>query len=115
MVNSFLNGTKSGIEMTAVTNTIGLAPAPGGLVFSPCGTQDLAHVMLPKFNGGSLHHKGQVKVIFSSERYARTVINDLQWGVFAALQAPDEYVRECFAQYGLMQSTDGQYASMYKP
>src|SRR5437016_7215792 len=30
MFNSFLDGTKSGIEMTAVANATGLTPAPGG-------------------------------------------------------------------------------------
>jgi predicted homoserine dehydrogenase-like protein len=58
MFNSFLNGKKSGIEMAAIANATGLAPALNGLVFPPCGTQDLAHVMLLKFKGGTMHHKG---------------------------------------------------------
>ena len=33
MFNSFLDGTKSGIEMAAVANASGLTPAPDGLVF----------------------------------------------------------------------------------
>ena len=115
MFNSFLDGTKSGIEMAAVANATGLTPAPHGLIFPPCGTKDLTHVMRPETEGGVLHHKGQVEVISSSERDAREVVNDLRWGVFATLEAPDEYVRECFAQYGLTQSADGQYAAMYKP
>ncbi|MEL0113100.1 MAG: SAF domain-containing protein [Rickettsiales bacterium] len=115
MFNSFLDGTKSGIEMAAVANATGLTPAPDGLTFPPCGTHDLTHVMRPKAEGGLLHHKGQVEVISSSERDAREVVNDLRWGVFATLEAPDDYVRECFAQYGLTQSADGRYAAMYKP
>ena len=42
MFNSFLDGTKSAIEMAAVANATGLAPAPGGLAFPPCGVDDLA-------------------------------------------------------------------------
>ena len=42
-------------------------------------------------------------------------MNDLRWGVFATLEAPDDYVRECFAQYGLTESADGKYAATYKP
>ena len=41
MFNSFLDGTKSAIEMAAVANATGLAPAPGGLTFPPIGTGEL--------------------------------------------------------------------------
>ena len=115
MFNSFLDGTKSAIEMAAVANATGLTPAPEGLAFPPCGTQDLTHVLRPRDEGGVLNHKGQVEVISSSERDSREVVNDLRWGVYATLEAPDAYVRECFAQYGLTSSADGRYAAMYKP
>ena len=115
MFNSFLDGTKSAIEMAAVANATGLTPAPEGLSFPPCGTQDLAHVLRPSEEGGVLNHKGQVEVISSSERDSREVVNDLRWGVYATLEAPDGFVRECFAQYGLTSSADGRYAAMYKP
>ena len=115
MFNSFLDGTKSSIEMAAVANATGLTPAPDGLKFPPCGTQDLTHVLRPESEGGVLDHKGQVEVISSSERDSREVVNDLRWGVFATLEAPDDYVRGVFAQYGLTESADGKYAAMYKP
>ena len=35
MFNSFIDGSKSGIEMTAVCNATGLTPQPGGLNFRP--------------------------------------------------------------------------------
>ncbi|HEX4331902.1 MAG TPA: Gfo/Idh/MocA family oxidoreductase, partial [Usitatibacter sp.] len=62
MLNSFLDGTKSGIEMTAVANATGLTPAPDGLAFPPCGVDDLARVLRPAGVGGALHHAGQVEV-----------------------------------------------------
>src|SRR3546814_1657326 len=37
MFNSFLDGTKSGIEMAAVANACGLTPAANGLEFPACG------------------------------------------------------------------------------
>ena len=115
MFNSFLDGTKSSIEMAAVTNATGLTPAPNGLEFPPCGTQDLARILRPKSEGGVLHHIGQVEVISSSERDGREVVNDLRWGVFATFEAADDYVRECFSQYGLTQSSHDRYSAMYKP
>ena len=41
MFNSFLDGTKSAIEMAAVANATGLKPPAGGLAFHPCETTAL--------------------------------------------------------------------------
>jgi predicted homoserine dehydrogenase-like protein len=59
MFNSFLDGTKSAIEMAAVANATGLAPAPDGLSFPPCGVADLPRVLKPAAEGGVLHHRGR--------------------------------------------------------
>ena len=36
-----------------------------GLLFPPCGMDDLAEVLKPKNNGGVLEHDGQVEVVSS--------------------------------------------------
>jgi predicted homoserine dehydrogenase-like protein len=115
MFNSFLDGTKSGIEMSAVANATGLTPAPDGLAFPPCGVDDLARVLRPKSAGGHLHHAGQVEVISSIERDGRPVFRDLRWGVYVTFAAEHEYVRRCFQEYGIVTDPSGEYASMYKP
>jgi predicted homoserine dehydrogenase-like protein len=73
MFNSFLDGTKSALEMAAVANATGLTPAPDGLGFPPCGVDDLPRVLRPRSAGGELHHTGQVEVISSLERDGRAV------------------------------------------
>jgi len=115
MFNSFLDGTKSGIEMTAVANATGLTPAPGGLAFPPCGVDDLPRVLRPASTGGALHHAGQVEVISSLERDGRPVFRDLRWGVYVTFAAEHEYVRRCFHEYGIVTDPSGEYAAMYKP
>jgi predicted homoserine dehydrogenase-like protein len=115
MFNSFLDGTKSGIEMTAVANATGLTPAPAGLAFPPCGVDDLSRVLRPASAGGSLHHAGQVEVISSLERDGRPVFRDLRWGVYVTFAAEHEYVRRCFHEYGIVTDPSGEYAAMYKP
>jgi predicted homoserine dehydrogenase-like protein len=115
MFNSFLDGTKSAIEMAAVANAAGLAPAPDGLQFPPCGVDDLARVLKPQRAGGQLHHTGQVEVISSVERDGRPVFRDLRWGVYVTFAAESEYVRRCFKEYGLVTDASGEYSSMYKP
>ena len=115
MFNSFLDGTKSAIEMAAVANATGLTPAPDGLAFPPCGVDDLARVLRPKSEGGMLHHRGQVEVITSIERDQRPVFRDLRWGVYVTFAADSDYVRRCFKEYGLVTDASGNYSSMYKP
>ncbi|MBV7483032.1 NAD(P)H-dependent oxidoreductase [Bordetella sp. BOR01] len=115
MFNSFLDGTKSAIEMAAVANATGLLPAPSGLHFPPCGVDDLARVLRPREDGGMLHHRGQVEVISSLERDGRPVFRDLRWGVYVTLAADSDYVRRCFKEYGLITDPSGNYAAMYKP
>ena len=115
MFNSFLDGTKSAIEMAAIANATGLSPPPGGLEFPPCGMDDLAHVLRPRKNGGLLHHKGQVEVVSSLERDGRPVARDLRWGVYVVIEAPNHYSAACFRQYGLNTDASGRYSAMYKP
>src|SRR3954469_9239512 len=115
MFNSFLDGTKSGIEMAAVANATGLTPAPEGLAFPACGVDDLPRVLKPRTSGGTLHHAQQVEVISSVERDGRPVFRDLRWGVYVTFCAEHEYVRRCFQEYGIVTDPSGEYASMYKP
>jgi predicted homoserine dehydrogenase-like protein len=115
MFNSFLDGTKSAIEMAAVANATGLTPAPGGLMFPPCGADDLPRVLKPATDGGVLHHRGQVEVVSSLARDGAPVLRDLRWGVYVTFAADSAYVRRCFEEYGLVTDESGEYAAMYKP
>lgn len=115
MFNSFLDGTKSAIEMAAVANATGLTPAPDGLAFPACGVDDLPHLLKPRSEGGVLHHRGQVEVISSLERDQRAVFRDLRWGVYVTFSGDTEYVRRCFQEYGLHTDASGHYTAMYKP
>jgi predicted homoserine dehydrogenase-like protein len=115
MFNSFLDGTKSAIEMAAVANATGLAPAPDGLAFPPCGVERLPSVLKPAAEGGVLHHRGQVEVVSSLERDGRPVARDLRWGVYVTFAADSEYVKRCFSEYGLATDESGNYAAIYKP
>ncbi|TXF12378.1 NAD(P)H-dependent oxidoreductase [Pelomicrobium methylotrophicum] len=115
MFNSFLDGTKSAIEMAAVANATGLTPAPQGLGFPPCGVDDLPRVLKPRSDGGELHHRGQVEVVSSLERDGRPVPRDLRWGVYVTFAADSDYVRRCFKEYGLVTDDSGNYSAMYKP
>jgi predicted homoserine dehydrogenase-like protein len=115
MFNSFLDGTKSAIEMAAIANATGLAVPEDGLGFPPCGVDDLPHVLRGKDAGGVLRQDGMVEVVSCLERDGRPVFRDLRWGVYVVLKAPNEYARICFREYGLKTDASGWYAAMYKP
>jgi predicted homoserine dehydrogenase-like protein len=115
MFNSFLDGTKSAIEMAAIANATGLDVPADGLAFPACGVDDLPHMLRPRDQGGVLHHAGMVEVVSSMERDGRPVFRDLRWGVYVVLEAPGDYAAACFRQYGLRTDATGRYAAMYKP
>ena len=115
MFNSFLDGTKSAIEMAAVANATGLTPSPRGLNFPPCSIDELPHVLRPRSAGGVLHHAGQVEVISSLDREGREVPRNLRWGVYVTFAANSDYVRRCFREYGLVTDDSGTFAGMYRP
>ncbi len=115
MFNSFLDGTKSGIEMAAVANACGLDCPADGLSFPPVGTDRLAAVLKPEADGGVLAHRGMVEVISCLNRDGTPVERDLRWGVYVTFAARDDYAARCFAEYGLITDNSGVYTAMYKP
>jgi predicted homoserine dehydrogenase-like protein len=115
MFNSFLDGTKSAIEMAAIANACGLAVPADGLGFPPCGVDGLPQILRGTAAGGVLERDGMVEVVSSLERDGRPVFRDLRWGVYVVLKAPNDYARACFKEYGLKTDPSGWYAAMYKP
>jgi predicted homoserine dehydrogenase-like protein len=115
MFNSFLDGTKSAIEMAAVANATGLTVPRAGLQFPPCSVDALPQVLRPKAAGGVLHQKGMVEVISSLNRDGTNVARDLRWGVYVTFAAPSDYATRCFREYGMVTDQSGRYAALYRP
>ena len=115
MFNSFLDGTKSAIEMAAIANAANLQAPTRGLAFPACGADELAQVLRPRRAGGELEFDGQVEVVSSLERNGADVPRDLRWGVYCVFEAPNDYSAACFRQYGMNTDDSGRYSAMYKP
>jgi predicted homoserine dehydrogenase-like protein len=115
MFNSFLDGTKSAIEMAAVANACALDVPHDGLHFPPCGADELAQVLRPKDLGGEIDSDGMVEVVSSLQRDGTPIERDLRWGVYVVFKANNDYAAACFKQYGLPTDSTGRYAAMYKP
>lgn len=66
-------------------------------------------------DGGALKGSGMVEVVSCVERSGLAVSKDLRWGVFVTFKAPSEYVRRCFAEYGIKTDPSGWYGALYRP
>jgi predicted homoserine dehydrogenase-like protein len=115
MFNSFLDGTKSAIEMGALANATGLGVPDDGLLFPAVGTSMLSQVLKPKEFGGVLANSGTVEVVSSLERNGTEIPDNLRWGVFVVFKSDSYYTEQCFREYGVPVDDSGQYAALWRP
>jgi predicted homoserine dehydrogenase-like protein len=115
MFNSFIDGTKSGIEMTAVCNATGLTPQPDGLSFPPSSVYDLAKICKPTSSGGKLAITGTTEVVSSLHRDKTGVENHLQLGTYVVVKAGHEYVRRCAQEYSILPDENFEHMALYRP
>ena len=115
MFNSFLCGDKSAIEMCAVSNAANLKCPSNGLTFPPVGVYDIAKKLIPKDEGGLIDYEGQVEVISSIDLNKKDIPNDLRWGVYIVIKAQNQYVKNCFKDYGMVTDASGSYSAIWRP
>jgi predicted homoserine dehydrogenase-like protein len=115
MFNSFVDGTKSGIEMTAVCNATGLVPQSNGLGFPPATRFELAEICKPRSDGGTLEKPGVTEVTSSVYRDGCDVPHHLALGTYVVFEGDTEYARRCFKEYAMLPDKTGKYAALYRP
>ena len=115
MFNSFLDGTKSGIEMTAVCNATGLVPQANGLGL-PAGLALRAGGCLQaEREGGTLEKKGVTEVVSSLYRDGKDVPHHLAMGTYVVIESDSAYAGQCFVEYNCLPDKSGAYAALYRP
>src|SRR5262249_21771284 len=102
MFNSFIDGSKSAIEMTAVCNASGLFPQSDGLGFPPATRFELADVCMPRASGGTLEQAGVTEVVSSVDRDGRDVPHHLALGTYVVVEVDTDYARSCFREYHML-------------
>jgi len=115
MFNSFLDGTKSAIEMVAIANATGLKVPPGGLSFASVAAHDLARTLVPTSVGGILPGEGYVDVVTCVDAAGEMLPDNLRWGIYVVITSDEPYARRCFGEYGLATDPSGAYAAMWRP
>ena len=115
MFNSFIDGTKSGIEMSAVCNATGLEPQSSGLSFPPATRFELADICKPKSDGGVLEKAGVTEVTSSVYRDGKDVPHHLALGTYVVFEGESDYARRCFKEYAMLPDKSGKFAALYRP
>lgn len=115
MYNSFLDTTKSAIEMCAVCNANGLQPPASGLQFPAIGPEALPTVLKPAADGGILERSGTVEVVASENRDGSPIPNNLRWGVYVVFKAGTPLVRRFLDMHDFLRDPSGEYGAYYRP
>jgi predicted homoserine dehydrogenase-like protein len=119
MFNSFLDGTKHSIEVTAISNMTGLLPDVRGLHFPGLDVREIPDTFSLKSKGGILDSEGVVEAVSSIKLDGSTIDRNLRGGVFCVVEAPSRFLREVMESYGLIigiiQGTKTGQALLYRP
>jgi predicted homoserine dehydrogenase-like protein len=115
MFNSFLDGTKSAIEMAAIANATDLEVAPDGLAFPAAATHQLPAVLAARSTAAGMSGTPMVETVSCLDAEGRPVPDDLRWGVYVVFKASSDYVAGCFRDYGLATDPTGQHAALWRP
>lgn len=102
MMTSFVDGTKTMIEMACLSNATGLIPDIRGMHGPKADIKDLVNVLIPKKDGGILSKTGVVDY----------TIGDLAPGVFLVYTTDSKIVRR---DLKYLKNGDGPYYLIYRP
>jgi predicted homoserine dehydrogenase-like protein len=102
MLCSFIDGTKTMVEMAAVSNATGLLPDVPGMHGPKAEVDELASVFIPRSDGGVLARRGAVD--YSTGRVAP--------GVFAVVYSDEPRIRK---DMQFLTKEEGPYYLHYRP
>lgn len=102
MLSAFRDGTKTMVELAAISNATGLLPDVPGMHGPQVDVPELNRVLIPADDGGVLGHRGCVG--YSTGRVAP--------GVFAIVATPDPRIR---ADMKFVSMGDGPYYTLFRP
>ncbi len=102
MLSAFKDGSKTMVELAAMSNATGLVPDIPGMHGPKADVPDLNKVLVPQEDGGVLSRRGCVD--YSTGKVAP--------GVFVIVMSPDERIR---VDLKFMSMGDGPYYTLYRP
>lgn len=116
MYNSFRDGSKAQIEMTALANATGLVPDRRGMHEPSAGVPDLPRLFRLKSEGGLLDREGVVDLANAVGPDGKTdVPGEIANGVWVVVTSDNPLLREDLPFYGLPASPGNTHAVLYRP
>ena len=116
MFNSFRDGTKAQVEMTALANAAGLEPDVRGMHEPSVNLEDIPVRFSLQEEGGLLSRHGVVELANSvGEDGVSMLPNPLKMGVFAVVRSEHPFTREDLAYNGCHVGGDGRNFLLYRP
>ncbi len=103
MLCSFVDGTKTMVEMTSIANGVGFEPEVQGAYGPQCSVKDLAKVFVPKADGG----------IFEDKRRVDYAVGDVAPGVFVIITTDQPKIIKDLKYLRL--NGHGRYWALYRP
>ncbi len=116
MYNSFRDGTKAQIEMTAVANMTGLVPDIRGMHEPTVTLPDMPARFSLIAEGGILQREGVIELANSVAADGQSLAPDtLRMGVFAVIQTDHPYTQEDLRDYMGCSGGHGRNFLLYRP
>lgn len=116
MYNSFRDGSKAQIEMTALANAAGLVPDVRGMHEPSVNLVDIPRRFSLREEGGLLSQHGVVELANSIAEDGRTMLPDpLKMGVFVVIRTEHPFIQEDLTGYYLHPGGNGRNFLLYRP
>ncbi len=116
MFNSFRDGTKSQVEMTALANMAGLVPDVRGMHEPGLNLADIPRAFSLNREGGLLSQHGVVELANSVADDGQTPLDDaLGMGVFVVVRTDHPFIQEDLQGYYLHPGGDNHNYLLYRP
>jgi predicted homoserine dehydrogenase-like protein len=116
MYNSFRDGTKAQVEMTALANMTGLPPDVRGMHEPSVNLEDIPRRFSLRDEGGLLSRSGVVELANSVAADGRTMLPDpLRMGVFCVIRAEHPFIQEDLTSYHCHPGGDGHNFLLWRP
>ena len=116
MFNSFRDGTKAQVEMTALANAAGLVPDCRGMHEPSVNLEEIPVRFSLQEEGGLLSRHGVVELANSVADDGKSMLpNALKMGVFAVVRTEHPFTREDLAYHGCHVGGEGKNFLLYRP
>ena len=116
MYNSFRDGTKAQVEMTALANAAGLVPDKRGMHEPSVNIQEIARMFSLQEEGGLLSQHGVVELANSVAPDGKTMLpNGLGMGVFCVIRTEHPFIQEDLKVYNLQPGGNEHNYLLYRP